>query len=325
MAKKRPAAQAGLADENPRASRSKAAIGTTTSTSNRRSLRKATQSSSVSSVNESPASDTVKASSTAKTSEQEEPSRTIPTKKTKTAKKGKARPKAKPKATLRPAKLRSRTPRTTESKSKSPAKDQPTGNPDRRESTGSSISVLILPKTIESDSDEDGYDSDGRSYWLMKAEPETRMEKGKDVKFSIDDLKSATEPEAWDARNNLRSMMKGDKAFFYHSNCKKPGIVGTMEIVQEHTTDGSAFDPEHPYFDPKSSPGKPKWCVVHVEFRRKFPEMISLKDLQVYAKPGGVLENMQVLRTSRLSVSSVSKKEWDFIHSLVETDETGGK
>ena len=38
----------------------------------------------------------------------------------------------------------------------------------------------------------------GRSYWLMKAEPESRMEKGVDVKFSIDDLAACTEPEAWD-------------------------------------------------------------------------------------------------------------------------------
>lgn len=40
------------------------------------------------------------------------------------------------------------------------------------------------------------------------------------------------------ARNNMRAMMKGDMAFFYHSNCKVPGIVGTMEVVQEHSIDG---------------------------------------------------------------------------------------
>jgi hypothetical protein len=37
-----------------------------------------------------------------------------------------------------------------------------------------------------------------RSFWLMKAEPESRMEKGKDVKFSIDDLAAADKPEPWD-------------------------------------------------------------------------------------------------------------------------------
>jgi len=40
------------------------------------------------------------------------------------------------------------------------------------------------------------------------------------------------------ARNNMRMMLKGDLAFFYHSNCKTPGIAGVMEIVQEHSPDG---------------------------------------------------------------------------------------
>lgn len=45
------------------------------------------------------------------------------------------------------------------------------------------------------------------------------------------------------ARNNLRAMRKGDLAFFYHSNCKEPGIVGTMEIVREHSPDRKTFSP----------------------------------------------------------------------------------
>lgn len=72
----------------------------------------------------------------------------------------------------------------------------------------------------------------------------------------------------------------------------------------------TAFDPEHPYFDEKSDREKPKWCLVHVRFVQKFPEMIKLKELQKYSKDGGVLENMQVLKQSRLSVSKVSKNEW---------------
>lgn len=43
-------------------------------------------------------------------------------------------------------------------------------------------------------------DNSGRSYWLMKAEPESRMEKGVDVKFSIDDLAAADKPEPWDGK-----------------------------------------------------------------------------------------------------------------------------
>lgn len=49
------------------------------------------------------------------------------------------------------------------------------------------------------------------------------------------------------ARNNLRAMKKGDMAFFYHSNCKPPGIVGTMTIVQEHSPD-CKFPSFHPRF-----------------------------------------------------------------------------
>lgn len=37
--------------------------------------------------------------------------------------------------------------------------------------------------------------------------------------------------------------MKGDMAFFYHSNCKVPGIVGTMEIVEEHSVDSKLTYP----------------------------------------------------------------------------------
>lgn len=91
--------------------------------------------------------------------------------------------------------------------------------------------------------DDDDDSNAERNYWLLKAEPETRLENGVDVKFSIDDLAAKTKPEPWDgirnyvARNNLRAMKKGDLAFFYHSNCKEPGIVGTMEIVQEHSPD----------------------------------------------------------------------------------------
>ena len=48
--------------------------------------------------------------------------------------------------------------------------------------------------------DADEEDADEPGYWLMKAEPESRIEKGKDVKFSIDDLLNATEPEAWDGK-----------------------------------------------------------------------------------------------------------------------------
>ncbi|KAB8070151.1 PUA-like domain-containing protein [Aspergillus leporis] len=167
------------------------------------------------------------------------------------------------------------------------------------------------------------YDS-SRAYWLMKAEPESRLEKGVDVKFSIDDLASCSKPEPWDgvrnpvARNNIREMKKGDYAFFYHSNCKVPGIAGIMEIVQEHTPDESAFNPAHPYYDEKSTRDDPKWEVVHVEFRRKFQNFLSLNDLKAHAKSGEPLENLQVLKQSRLSISRVTPAEFDYILGLAK-------
>ena len=54
-------------------------------------------------------------------------------------------------------------------------------------------------KGAEEEEEED--DPAGISYWLMKAEPESRIEKGKDVKFSIDDLAARKEPEKWDGIN----------------------------------------------------------------------------------------------------------------------------
>ncbi|PNP74981.1 hypothetical protein FNYG_11628 [Fusarium nygamai] len=126
---------------------------------------------------------------------------------------------------------------------------------------------------------------DGQWYWLMKAEPETRIENGVDVKFSIDDLKAKTEPEGWD----------GIRAYA-----------------------GSARRPGAPYYDPKSTKEKPIWDLVHVEFRKKFAVPIGLKELRELGKPGGPLEMMQLLKQSRLSVSKVSGEEWRFLCELAD-------
>ena len=130
-------------------------------------------------------------------------------------------------------------------------------------------------------------------------------------------------------------MKKGELAFFYHSNCKEPGIAGTMEIVQEHSPDCkvhlsirqanmltetpvSAHDPKAPYYDPKSQPSDPKWSVVHVKFRSKFAVPIGLKELREMGGPGKPLENMQMLKQSRLSVSKVSAGEWEYLMRVAE-------
>lgn len=116
----------------------------------------------------------------------------------------------------------------------------------------------------------------------------------------------------------MRAMRVNDLAFFYHSNCKIPGVVGVMRIVEEHSVDESAFDPDHPYYDLKSDRAKPKWELVKVEFVKKFDELVTLKDLRKFAENGGKLQNMAMLKQSRLSVSAVRGEEWRFILDLAD-------
>ncbi|KAJ2740373.1 hypothetical protein H4S06_006127 [Coemansia sp. BCRC 34490] len=157
----------------------------------------------------------------------------------------------------------------------------------------------------------------------MKAEPESRIVKGKDVKFSIDDLcrmEDSTSP--WDgvrnyeARNILRDQMKtGDKVLFYHSNCKVPGVSGVASIVREGYPDHTAFDPDHPYYDPKSNKESPKWFMVDVKFVRKFDSIVSLTEL----KSHGELKDMALIKRGRLSVQPVREDEFNFILGLAAT------
>ncbi|KAJ3296224.1 Thymocyte nuclear protein 1 [Borealophlyctis nickersoniae] len=161
-------------------------------------------------------------------------------------------------------------------------------------------------------------------FWLLKAEPESRVEMGVDVKFSIDDLQAKGE-SSWDgvrsfeARNIMRDKMKvGDKCFFYHSNCKTPGIAGIAEVSKEAYPDFTAVDSKHPYYDPKSDPDNPKWMMVNVKFVRKLRRLIPLKELQSYRD--GPLSDMVLVRRGRLSVQPVKQEEWEFVLGLEDKD-----
>lgn len=139
---------------------------------------------------------------------------------------------------------------------------------------------------------------------------------------------------AYPARNNLRSMNVGDKAFFYHSNCKEPGIVGVMEIVKEASEDrrfrlsisvlsanntaGGARKPGTPYFDPTATKEKNRWSLVHVKFVSKFAVPIFLKELREMGQQGKPLQDMQVLKQTRLSVSRVSQAEWRYLCDVAD-------
>ncbi|KAK9469752.1 PUA-like domain-containing protein [Lipomyces arxii] len=167
---------------------------------------------------------------------------------------------------------------------------------------------------------------DGPHYWLFKAEPETRLVGGIDVRFSIDDLKRDGRG-SWDgvrnytARNCMQSMKVGDLGFFYHSNCKMPGIVGVLKVVKRAYPDYTAFDTKHPYYDPKSDKDKPKWYMVDVEYVCHTKRLIGLHELKtLLAKDGAKspLNSMALLRQGRLSVSPVKQVEWDYILGLSE-------
>lgn len=81
---------------------------------------------------------------------------------------------------------------------------------------------------------------------------------------------------------------------------------------------GSARRAGTPYYDPSSTKDNPRWSLVHVEFRRKFAVPIYLPELRDLGKPGGPLEQMQLLRQSRLSVSKVSLEEWKALCELAD-------
>ncbi|KAF5921356.1 hypothetical protein HPG69_019405 [Diceros bicornis minor] len=169
------------------------------------------------------------------------------------------------------------------------------------------------------------------SYWLMKSEPESRLEKGVDVKFSIEDLKAEPKQTAcWDgvrnyqARNFLRAMKLEEEAFFYHSNCKEPGIAGLMKIVKEAYPDHTQFEKNNPHYDPSSKEDNPKWSMVDVQFVRMMKRFISLAELkthhQAHKATGGPLKNMALFTRQRLSIQPVTQEEFDFILSLEEEE-----
>jgi len=151
------------------------------------------------------------------------------------------------------------------------------------------------------------------NYWLIKSEPDA---------FSIDDLMNAPgQTTHWDgvrnyqARNFMRdTMRKGDQVFYYHSNCKEPGIVGIAEIVSGAYPDHTAFDSNDIHYDPKSDPDNPRWMMVDVHYLRKTRRMIPLSEIKEYAAR---LEGFALIRRgNRLSVMPVSKPHWDFILTL---------
>lgn len=149
-------------------------------------------------------------------------------------------------------------------------------------------------------------------YWLFKSEPST---------FSIDDLaKKPSQTAGWDGVRNyqVRNFLKnnihpGDLAFFYHSSCPLPGIVGIMEVVSKGYPDNTAWNPHHSGYDPKSSPEAPRWYQVDVCLKKKFKQIISLQEIKEHP----ILKKMIISkRGNRLSITPVSPTEWKTVLKL---------
>ena len=121
-----------------------------------------------------------------------EPAPKSPPKKTpKTAVKKEEKRKSSPRPAVPTPKKSSPAPKVTKSESK---ETKPKKAAKKEESGSRSLSPSPEIPTTNPNCEK----HEGKWYWLMKAEPETRIENGVDVKFSIDDLKAKTEPEGWD-------------------------------------------------------------------------------------------------------------------------------
>ena len=137
------------------------------------------------------------------------------------------------------------------------------------------------------------------AYWLMKSEPDVN---------SWDDVVARGVPEEWHsvrnytARNNMKAMQLGDEAFFYHSNIGKE-IVGIMKVVALAHPDSTAEPNEK---------GEIVWECVDMMPVKPLPRPVTLATIKATPE----LQNMELVRLSRLSVSKVTEDEWKIICKL---------
>ncbi len=135
------------------------------------------------------------------------------------------------------------------------------------------------------------------AYWLLKSEPGT---------WSWDDQVRDGVAE-WDgvrnhqANNNMKAMKLGDRAFFYHSVDEKR-VVGIVEVVREW------------YLDPSDASGR--FGMVDVKAVTPVDRPVTLAEIK--AEPR--LQNLALVRQSRLSVVPVAAEEWQVICAMAGVD-----
>ncbi len=136
------------------------------------------------------------------------------------------------------------------------------------------------------------------NFWLMKSEPSSWSWQ--------DQIDRGDLGEGWDgvrnhqASNNMKAMQIGDLAFFYHSVNEKQ-IVGIVEVIALY----------HP--DPTDASGR--FGMVTVKAVKSMAKPVTLADI----KGDERLQDMALVRQARLSVTPVSKDQWDIIMAKGET------
>lgn len=136
------------------------------------------------------------------------------------------------------------------------------------------------------------------AHWLMKSEPNV---------LSYDDVVAQGHPEEWHgvrnyaARNNMKAMQLGDQCFFYHSVQGKE-IVGIVEVVARAHPDSTA----------ELKDGKVVWECVDVVPVKKLPQPVSLATVKAHPE----LQDIALVKLSRLSVCPITDHEWDVICKL---------
>ena len=127
-------------------------------------------------------------------------------------------------------------------------------------------------------------------YWLLKSEPDAwswdnQVKEGASMWDGV---------RNYQARNNLKEMKKNDLCFFYHSVTER-SIVGIVKVVKEY------------YPDPTDQTGR--FVVVDVKATKKLKNPVSLDQI----KENGKLQDIALVKQSRLSVMPLKKTEWDII------------
>ena len=131
------------------------------------------------------------------------------------------------------------------------------------------------------------------NYWLVKQEPEAYSW----ANLVKDGRTAWTGVRNFQARNNIRSMKKGDVALFYHSGSGKE-VVGITRIGREA------------YPDPTAKEGD--WSCVDLVPAKALKQPVSLSTIKADQR----LKKVPLIKQSRLSVMSLGKSEFDRIVEL---------